>query len=40
LKQQISAINLDPIQSKLNDHDAVLSNQTALIGGIEFICTI
>lgn len=40
LNQQISAINLTPIQNKLNEHDALLNNQTALIGGIEFICTI
>jgi len=33
LKQQVSTINLDPIQNKLNELETMLSNQQASIGG-------
>jgi hypothetical protein len=33
LQQQVSAINLDPIQNKLNQHDTLLTNQQAEIDG-------
>ena len=40
LQQQISAINLDSILNKLNNHDAMFNNQKSSIDGIKTIRTI